>query len=310
LRIDPTWFWKDALTIRGAATYRVLPNVLAFGLIALAIYVIDRSGQYNLSVPVGPHEIAGVLLSVLMVARSTAGYERWWEARKLWGGIVNQSRNLAITGLAYGPSDPEWRDRFVRWSAAFCHAARASLRDERAVPELVPLLGRDAAARVMDAQHMPSFVALTIGELLERATTEMGMDRFAFLQADRERATLIDHIGACERIKKTPLARVFSIKVRRFILLFLLTLPFALLHKFSEESDPVLVPLVTMLVAYPLLGLDQIGVELQNPFALHRLSHLPLDEICQTIEGNLLALLNVQSPSLRPTDPTLSRDGP
>lgn len=114
------------------------------------------------------------------------------------------------------------------------------------------------------------------------------MDRFSFLQIDRERASLIDHVGACERILRTPLPIVYAIKIRRFIALFLLTLPFALLHRMNTEW---LVPLITMMVAYPLLALDQIGVELQNPFSKANLNHLPLGEISANIERNLRELL-------------------
>ena len=92
------------------------------------------------------------------------------------------------------------------------------------------------------------------------------------MQVDRERAALIDHIGACERILKTPLPLVYAIKIRRFIALFLLTLPFALLHRINGDW---LVPFITMMVAYPLMSLDQIGIELQNPFSKANLSHLP-----------------------------------
>jgi predicted membrane chloride channel (bestrophin family) len=95
-------------------------------------------------------------------------------------------------------------------------------------------------------------------------------------------------IVACERILNSPLPRICSINVRRFILMFLITLPFALLHRVKVDW---LVPLVTMLVAYPLLALDQIGVELQNPFATSHLNHLPLEAISTTIAGNLRSLL-------------------
>jgi putative membrane protein len=138
---------------------------------------------------------------------------------------------------------------------------------------------------------MPSFVALKLGDLLHEACERLEMDRFAFIQVDRERALLIDHIGACERIAKTPLPRAYSIKIRRFIVMFLLMLPFALLHRLDGDW---LVPFITMLVAYPLLSLDQIGVELENPFSTSNLSHLPLDDISATIERNLLGVLKVK----------------
>ena len=134
---------------------------------------------------------------------------------------------------------------------------------------------------------MPSFVAGKLAELLREARESQGMDSFAFLQADRERALLIDHIGACEKILKTPLPVVFSIQIRRFLVVFFLTVPFALLHKM--ESD-WLVPFITMMVVYPPIALEQIGVELQNPFSTGNVSHLPLDDICRTIENNLAGI--------------------
>ncbi|HEU5115794.1 MAG TPA: bestrophin family ion channel [Isosphaeraceae bacterium] len=285
---NPWMFWSEALRLRESVAPRLMLNVLAFGLFSLAVYEVDCYEHIDIRVPVGPYEVAGVLLGLLLVMRTNAGYDRWWEARKAWGGIVNQSRNLAVAGLVYGPPDPDWKDRFARWTAAFPHAARSSLRDRRDVPELTCLLGPEEAESVTSAQHMPTYVAARLALLLEEAD----LDRFAFLQADRERAMLIDHLGVCERIKGTPLAQPFSILIRQFILLFLLTLPFALLHKFAEAADPLLVPLVMMMVAYAILGLDQIGVELQSPFDPMRLGHLPLDAICQTIETNVLALVS------------------
>ncbi len=283
-------FWKEAFTFRGAATLRVLPSVFAFGIIAYLICLVSLT-WHDMSIEVGPHEVVGALLGLLLVLRTNSGYDRWWEARKLWGGIVNQSRNLAMTALTYGPDDPRWREAIVRWTAAFGHVARASLRGERDLPALVNLLGREDAGRVLAARHMPNHVIQTIAALLKDALRRDEIDRFGFHHADRERASLIDHIGACERILKTPLAAVYSIKIRRFIVLFLTTLPFALLHSFENSF---LVPLVTMLIAYPVLGLDQIGIELQNPFSTRSLSHLPLDEIAENIERDLLALLDFE----------------
>jgi putative membrane protein len=295
-------FWGQATALHGSITPHVLPHVFFFGLLAamicLACWILERQFQLPIGLAVGPYEIAGAALALLLILRTNAGYDRWWEARKLWGGIVNQSRNLAITALSYGPSDPGWRARVVQWASAFPHVARASLRGERTCPRLEALLGPDDAARVAAADHMPSFVAMVLAGLLRQARERHGMDAFGFLQADRERALLIDHIGACERILKTPLPLVYAIKIRRFIVLFLLTLPFVLLHKIPTDW---LIPIVTMLVAYPLISLDQIGVELQNPFSVANLSHLPLDDIAGTIERNLAGVL--KAPDFSDTSP-------
>ena len=296
---DPRNFWREAFAWQGSVTPLVIPYVLAFGLIAAAICILawleDRLYHVKIGLEIAPFEIAGAALGLLLILRTNAGYDRWWEARKMWGGIVNQSRNLTISALSYGPADPRWRESFVHWAAVFPHVARCNLRGQQPSPEVAALVGQEAAAQIAGSAHMPSFVALKLAALLREACDHHDMDRFAFLQVDRERAALIDHIGACERILKSPLPVVYSIKIRRFIALFLLTLPFALLHRLNSDW---LVPLITMMVAYPLMSLDQIGIELQNPFSKANLSHLPLGDISATIERNLLGLLPTKPATL------------
>ncbi|MCA9007152.1 MAG: hypothetical protein KDA70_17890 [Planctomycetaceae bacterium] len=295
---DRNGFWREAFAIHGSVTPHVLPYVSAFGLISAGIslcaWAIEKSFDVRIGLEVTPYEFAGIALGLLLVLRTNAGYDRWWEARKLWGGIVNQSRNLVISGLAYGPADDKWKQDLVHWAAVFPHSARASLRGEKPSSEVVALVGQPAADQLAASDHMPGYVAFQISQLLQDACQNREMDRFAFLEVEKQRGILIDHIGGCERILKTPLPLAYSIKIRRFIALFLLTLPLALLH---QTDSFWLIPVVVMLVAYPLVSLDQIGVELQNPFSKENLSHLPLTDICVTIERNVLALLAAQQDS-------------
>jgi putative membrane protein len=286
-------FWHQTFALSGSVTLRVLPKVFVFGLVSVGVCALARlvEAMYRvkLGVDADPYGVAGAILALLLVLRTNAGYDLWWGGRKLWGGIVNQSRNLAIHALAYGPDDRAWREEFVRWVAAFPLAARASLRGEPLPCEVEGLIGEEAAGLVAGADHMPGLVALKLGALLHEACEQRGMGNFAFQQADRERAMLMDHHGACERIVQTPMPLVYSIKIRQFITLFLLALPFALLGTFGTA---LLVPPVTVLIAYPILSLDQTGIELENPFSTRNLSHLPLERIAATIERNLEGLLD------------------
>jgi putative membrane protein len=235
-------FWRQVFALRGSVTLQVLPRVLTFGAIAAAIWIINElTHEFDFHLAVAPYEVAGAVLGLLLVLRTNAGYDRWWEARKLWGGIVNQSRNLAISGLSYGPNDPVWQAKFVRWIAAFPNVARCSLRGERDLPAVVALLGKEETSRIAAGGHMPTVVVLTLAQMLRQAMDDGSLDRMAFMQIDKERAALIDHIGGCERILKSPLPRVYAITIRRFIFLFLAALPFALLDKVGLVcglSDP------------------------------------------------------------------------
>ncbi|WP_337177064.1 bestrophin family ion channel [Paludisphaera sp.] len=285
-------FWVEVFGVQGSAVPLILLRVLIFGAFAALVTLIDDAAHgMSLHVGVGPHEVAGAALGLLLVLRTNAGYDRWWEGRKLWGGIVNQTRNLGIQALAYGPEDREWREQVIRWTAALPHAIRLGLRDQRASTSVTALLGREAADHLFASHHMSNAVCLRIGGLLRRAREEMGMDGFAFTRAEEQRAVLIDHMGACERIRSSPLPVAYRIEIRRFILFFLVTLPFALVGEIHW-----LTPLVTMLVAAPILALDKIGTELQFPFTATSLNALPLDQLCLKIETDLLAMLDAGDP--------------
>jgi ion channel-forming bestrophin family protein len=284
-------FWTEALAIAGSALPMILPRALLFGLFALAVTAVHFDTRLpELNIELAPYEVVGGVLSILLALRTNAGYERWWEGRKLWGDLVNRSRNLAISALSYGPDDPAWRERIVRRTAAFAHAARQSLRGEREPESLARLVGPDEAGRILAADHMPSAVSGLIGESLREARDRLELDGYAFLRIDPERITLIDDIGGCERIMKTPLPLAYRVEIRRILIAFIAASPFALLVRIGWIT-----PIVTVLIAVPLLSLDKIGTELQDPFSKDSLNHLPLDDICATIEGNLLAMLDRQT---------------
>lgn len=276
-------FLRTALAWRGSITPRVLPRVAAAAVYsAVVLLLADLVPAF--SIPITPFEYSGAVLGLILVLRVNSGLDRWWEARKIWGSIVNQSRNLAIIGYEYLPARGELGKQLLRWTAAWPHVMRESLRKENELKEVERLLGKQETDQIRKASHMPTYVGSRIAKLLVEMR-KAGLDDFAFQRAERERALLIDAIGACERIRNTPMPLVLAIKTRRFILLLLLLLPLALIDRVGW-----LAPLVVCLASYPMFSLDEIGAELQNPFSQRNLSHLPLDTICSNIENNVLSL--------------------
>ena len=290
-------FWAHVFDWNGDGGNRVVWPVAYAFLFASIVWFVDwvTPVEIDLGMAIAPYEFAGAILGALLVLRANSGLDRWWEARKLWGGITNQSRNLGVIALANGPDDPAWRRQFVGWVAAFAHVTRRNLRHQRLVPELKHLIGPEEAERIAHAQHMPTAVSMKIATLLREARDRGSLDPSAFLRAEDQRGFLIDHLGGCERILKTPLATAYVVLIRRFILLFLVTLPFALLRRVEWQTQ-----IVTMLVSYPILALDNIADDLQHPFSTRSINHLPLDDITATIEGNLLALLAENEPVDQP----------
>ena len=121
-------FLQGALMWRGSVTPRIMPMLLFLCLYPLSLVILDQYWRPLPSLDVTPFEYTGVVLGMVLVFRTNAGYERWGEARKLWGGINNQTRNLIIGGLQYGPDDLGWREAFVKWCITFSFATKESLR--------------------------------------------------------------------------------------------------------------------------------------------------------------------------------------
>ena len=290
-------FWRHVLEWDGSGEDKVNLSALAFGLFATLVWFVDWAtpAGIDLGLKVAPYEIAGAILGSLVVLRTNAGLDRWYEARKLWGGIINESRNLAVLVSANGPEDGRWSREVVGWVAAFGHVTRRSLRGQKVLAELEGLIGPDEVERLAGAEHKPSAVSLKIAALLREGRDSGLLDRGAYLKAEDQRALLIDHVGGCERILKTPLASAYVVLIRRFLVVFLVSLPFALLRR-VEWMTPVL----TLMVAYPILALDHIADDLQHPFSTKSINHLPLNDITTTIETNVLALLPAGSRADRP----------
>ena len=293
----PERFWSEIDKIEGSATPYVLRRTLVFGLIAFLV-TLDREAPdvSQRRHPAGPLRGAG------RCAGRLAGPAHQCRVRAVVGGPQTLGRNRQPEPQPGDPG-PQLRSRRPGMEAAdrgLDRGLRPRLSPEpaaeRHLPELDALVGngQGPADRVGRNTCPPPFPWRSAGCLREGA--EKGMDRFAFLRAEEERAKLIDHIGGCERILKTPLPEAYSIEIRQFIFVFLVALPFGILLKVDW-----LTPLVTMLVAFPILALDEIGVELQNPFSQRRLNHLPLDQICENLEANLMALLG-QSDDLEDTE--------
>lgn len=285
-------FLRGALMWRGSVTPRIFPSLVLMTCYCLLIVALDQYWRPLPHLAVTPFEYTGVVLGLVLVFRTNTGHERWWEARKLWGGIVNQSRNLVVEALSYvevinsGSQECLWRKEILKWTIAFSFAARESLRNSKNFDDLNDLLSQHELEALKAASHMPLFVTSKIAALIQQARRSHYIDGFVFEKMEGQRILLIDHIGACERILKTPMPLVYAIKARRFILIFLLLLPFSLIENLGFSAV-----FIYFLVAYPLLSLDRIGIELQNPFDTKNLSHLPLHTICESIKLHCLALL-------------------
>ena len=275
-------FLKSATALKGSVTPKVMKKVCF--IIVYASLVSYLCYLFPLSIlPIGPFEYSGLIMGLILVFRVNAGYDRWWEARKLWGNIVNQSRNLAIILVNYtNPGANDWKIKITNMISALPYLMKDNLREHTHLQYLSHLIDIKDIKQLNASKHRPIILASMIAQELQIARNNYGLDPFAFHRAQEQIEHIIDAQGACERILKTPMPFVMAVKSRRFILFFLLMLPFALANVSLFIS-----PVIAGIVSYALFSLDQIGIELQNPFSEKNLSHLPLDTICKTIDDNI-----------------------
>ncbi|MGY3805395.1 bestrophin family protein [Pigmentibacter ruber] len=272
-------FFKTAVTWNGSVTPVVIHRVILFMLYAYITSSIEKI--YPISTfPISPFQYTGFALGVLLVLRVNAGLDRWWEARKLWGNIVNQSRNLSIMVKVHCKNEDE-KKKILKYIAAWPYVIMNSLRNDSSTTKINKFLSQDDLEKMSQHPHRPSYIAYKLDEYFQKYLCPE-MNSYVFHLLQNERLLLLNSVGACERIASTPIPFVLAIKIRRFILMFIILLPFCMNDKTNIYSA-----IIVGLVSYPLLSLDEIGVHLQNPFSLKSLSCLPLENICDKIYANI-----------------------
>jgi putative membrane protein len=275
------WFWFLAAP-HGAFVKGVPLRVLAFGVIAALAWAGNRY-LFNLRLPVGPHEVGGAIIALILAFRTNTAYNRFWEGRTLWGSIVNSCRNLTRIAAHHSAQDGIESRSLATWTVVFAHATRRWLRGETEWPEIQALLPQDAYEALARASHPPLHAADELSRQLAALARRGGLHPMMAATAEGEIVALVNCLGGCERIRKTPTPLGYVVLSQRLIAVVLASLPFALIDRVG-----VFTPLVTMAVAYPILLIEGLGSELDNPFG-HDVNDLPLTRICKTIEENLLA---------------------
>lgn len=256
--------------VRGSVLPVIAPQLLFVAAFSTAVVAIDRYAFPLPHVQAAPLAVFGVALSLFLGFRNNAAYDRWWESRRLWGGLLADARAIAREAEIFLP-DATDRRRLLTAMRAFLHQHRCALRG---LPNDEPAL-RDAPAATPDA------TLDAMAAQLAEAQRQGRMDGFGARTLSTRLSGIALAQAGCERIKLTPLPYVYSLLIFRTSWLYCLLLPFALL-------DPTgwLTPLFAVIVAYTFFGLAEVTEELAHPFGLTA-NALPLDAICRTAEISL-----------------------
>jgi putative membrane protein len=250
------------------------------------------------SLPNLPLPLLGSAIALIVSIRNTSAYARWWEARTLWGAIVNNSRSLA-RGLVMLAGDDDLQHRLIRAQIAYVLALRCHLLRQPSDAVLGQYLSPEMAASCRGAANVPLAIQLGIGRELAASRRVGGLDSISTTAIDRTLGALMDAQGGLERIKNTPLPRQYSLLPLIFIRAYCLVLPLGVVANLGIAT-----PLGSGLIGFMFLVLDEVGRDLEDPFE-NRVYDVPMAAITRTIEIDLLQAIG----SAEIPDPIKPKDG-
>lgn len=226
--------------------------------------------------------LIGFVLSLLLVFRTNTAYDRWWEGRKQWGNLVNNTRNLAIK-IGSMTTNKETEAYFARMIPNYAIAMKEQLRDGVKLEELD--LTETEMAEIQKVNHKTSYIAKLMYEKLHQLKKEGIITQEEFLSLDYNLRSFSEITGACERIKGTPIPYSYSMFLKKFIFVYVCTVPLAFLHIFGYYSS-----LVAIFIFYVLVSLEILAEEIEDPFGRDD-NDLPTDELSIKIKANVKEIL-------------------
>lgn len=265
---------------------RVWLYVIGMALYTVAVHLIaETKFPPHVLKEAGTAAYSSIILGMLLVFRTNSAYERWWEGRKQWGQLVNDSRNLCIKVRAYSRARDSDKARFAELVISFAYALKHHLRGT--TPSR-PLPGTVHASQA-ESTNLPLYLAGKIYDRLIEWQQGGNLDALPLLQIDRHARALMDICGACERIKKSPIAVSYRAFMRQGIMLNLFILPWYAAQEFPLELSLAM----NMVAAYFLVGLELIAEDIEDPFGYEG-DDLPLDNICSDLRKSISTILEVR----------------
>jgi putative membrane protein len=229
------------------------------------------------------HSLVGFVLSMMLIFRTNTAYDRWWEGRRLWGSFVNNSRNLALKLNAFLPVTED-RTLFRILIQNFISASKDHLRAGVDATQL-PSAGSYGANYFGQAAHVPNQILKALYIEINRIYRDGIISGDQLIVLNAELQSFAENLGACERIKKTPIPYAYSLFLKKIIFLYIFTMPIGFVLDFRFWAIPAVA-----LVFYAFASIELIAEEIEDPFGTHA-NDLPTDAITETIRGNLTEIL-------------------
>ena len=276
VRSKTNW-WTLLFVWRGSVMKQMLPQLSIVAVLSVvAVWTEGSVLKHKVPLNATPFTLVGVSLALFLGFRNSSAFDRWWEGRKLWGGLVNTMRSLTRQGLTM---TGEARDKrvFLDMLVAFTYAMRDQLRGDP-FARSAELLPPGLAAEVDRARYKPFIILRAMGEWVSTRYKEGAFGEITMSAIDRNLVELSNILGGCERIAATPVPFSYSVMIHRVVYFYCALLPFGLV-----DSIEWMTPAVTLVMAYSFIALDSLAAELEMPFGRNE-NDLALDAIALNIE--------------------------
>lgn len=278
-------------------------GIIAFTAIAfLAVAQHKLEGIYHwtgLDLPIAPVTIVGGALAIFLGFRNNSAYDRWWEARKVWGSIVNTSRTfcshvMTFPSEKHGSFDPQdkqkWQSEVIKRQIAWLYALKFTLRNQSKWEEVSQYLSDEENEALSSKSNKPTHLLHHQNQSISEAFESEMIDSFRHMELSKLVEQLYSWQGMCERIKKTVFPFYYNYFTKIFLWLFIICLPFSL----APIMDVMAIPM-SMGISFIFYILDKSGQLTEDPFEA-RAADTPMSTISRSIEIDLLEMLGEENP--------------
>lgn len=289
IKSKDNWF-KMLFVWHGSVLPRLLPRLAVLFLMSLAI-VYFHGIIFSFKIPLNPAPLTlfGFVLALFLGFRNNASYDRFWEGRKLWGALLNDTRSLARQSLTL--TDPKTDNiqimEFISLLRTFPYALKHQLRNTSPDEDLKMRLTEKQLAIVSEARYKPIVLTKLMAEWIGKAKQENKIDSIQQARFDENLDALTTIVGGCERIASTPIPFSYRVLLHRTVYIYCFLLPFGLV-----DSLNWLTPFIVVFIAYTFVAFEAIADEIENPFGTEP-NDLALNSMCHMIENTVCELAGI-----------------
>lgn len=281
---NPKDWYKLILSFHKSDTFRMLlPAIIGICVFTVGIvYLVKNVFCWTFEGTIAIHSLLGFVLSLMLVFRTNTAYDRWWEGRKHWGKFVNYSRSFSMKLKSFVPKEESALAKALLTNYFF--ACKEHLRKTMSTKGWVEIPGR-SFDEYTNASHIPNALLADLFGEIARYHKEGIITDVQMLMLNEELRAFADDLGACERIRNTPIPYSYSMFIKKIVFFYTITIPFGISTTYGYWTV-----LIVAFIFYAFASLELLAEEIEDPFG-HDANDLPTDEIAEKIKQHVKEIM-------------------